>query len=68
MFGDLNSADVYDLVVKMCEFVVGFDGEIPGASAIECGNYLEQNLEMAKFYIKRYMERLIENKNFEYKD
>ena len=39
MFGDLVSADVYDLVISMCDFVLGFEGEIPGASAVECGNY-----------------------------
>ena len=68
MFGDLNSEDVLPLVMDMCDFIIGFEGEIPGASAIECGNYLEQNLNMAKFYIERYKNRLIENRNFEYKD
>lgn len=67
MFGDLSSEDVFPLVIDMCDFIIGFEGEIPGASAIECGNYLEQNLNMAKFYIERYKHRLIENRNFEYK-
>lgn len=68
MFGDLSSEDIFGLVIDMCDFIIGFEGEIPGASAIECGNYLEQNLNMAKFYIERYKNRLIENRNFEYKD
>ena len=68
MFGDLNSDDILPLVLEMCDFIIGFEGDIPGASAIECGNYLEQNLAMAKFYIERYKTRLIENRNFEYKD
>ena len=67
MFGDLASADVYDLVIKMCDFVIDFEGEIPGASPVECGNYSEQNLAMAKFYITKYKKALVENKNFEYK-
>lgn len=67
MFGDLTSLDVYDLVVDMCDFVINFEGEIPGASPIECGNYSEQNLNMAKYYIAKYKKALIENKNFEYK-
>ena len=67
MFGDLVSADVYDLVISMCDFVLGFEGEIPGASAVECGNYSEQNLAMAKYYIAKYKKALEENKNFEYK-
>lgn len=68
MFGDLSSEDIFPLVIDMCDFIIGFEGDIPGASAIECGNYLEQNLNMAKFYIERYKTRLIENRNFEYKD
>ena len=50
MFGDLESRDVYDLVIDMCDFVINFEGEIPGASPAECGNYSEQNLNMAKYY------------------
>lgn len=67
MFGDLKAQDVYDLVIDMCDFVIGFEGDIPGASPIECGNYSEQNLNMAKYYIKKYKTDLTQNKNFEYK-
>ncbi len=67
MFGYLTSQDVYDLVIDMCDFVINFEGDIPGASPIECGNYSEQNLAMAKYYIGKYKKALTENKNFEYK-
>ncbi len=67
MFGDLKSESVYDLVIDMCDFVINFEGDIPGASPIECGNYSEQNLNMAKYYIAKYKNDLIQNKNFEYK-
>lgn len=67
MFGDLTSYDVYDLVINMCDFVINFTGDIPGASPIECGNYSEQNLNMAKYYINNYKHNLVNNKNFEYK-
>ena len=68
MFGDLKSQDVYDLVIAMCDFVINFEGDIPGASPIECGNYSEQNLNMAKYYIAKYKNALTENKCFEYKE
>lgn len=68
MFGDLKSEDVYPLVDSMCDFVINFDGDIPGATPIECGNYSEQNLNMAKYYITKYKKSLAENKNFLYKD
>ncbi len=66
MFGDLKSPDIYDLIINMCDFVIDFEGDIPGASPIECGNYSEQNLNMAKYYIKKYKNDLITNKYFEY--
>lgn len=68
MFGDLEPSDIYDLVIGMCSFICEFDGDIPGASAIECGNYSEQNLAMAKYYINKYKAFLKAHKNFEYKE
>lgn len=66
MFGDLSSEDVVGLVLDMCDFIIGYEGEIPGATPVECGNHSEQNLSMAKFYIKRYKENLIDNRFFTY--
>lgn len=68
MFGQLNSADVYDLVKQTCEFILQYEGEIPGATARECGNYLDQNLPMAKWYIKRYLDDLTQFRRFEYEN
>lgn len=66
MFGDLKSEDVYDLIVSMCDFILDYEGDIPGASDKECGNWSEQNLPMAKYYIERYKKELTMNKNFNY--
>ena len=66
MFGDLQPQDIFDLVINMCDFIIGFEGEIPGATAIECGNYSEQNLSMAKYYTQRYRDELVQNKRFIY--
>ena len=66
MFGDLESADVSDLVLDMLRFIIDFEGDIPGASAAECGNYLEQNLNMAKFYAKKYLQELTDHPRFNY--
>ena len=66
MFGDLCSEDVFPLVCDMCDFIVSYEGEIPGATPAECGNYSEQNLNMAKYYIKKYRESLVKDKCFTY--
>ena len=68
MFGDLSSNDVYPIINEMLEFIVNFEGEIPGASPIECGNYSLQNLDKAKEYAKEYYNRLTTQKNFIYEE
>lgn len=66
VFGDQTAEDVYPLVLEMCDFILGFEGEIPGARPEECGNWSEQNLNMAKYYIRRYRSELTENKRTQY--
>jgi S-ribosylhomocysteine lyase len=66
MFGDLNPEDIYDFVIEMCDFIIAYEGEIPGAAPEQCGNYSEQNMNMAKYYIKKYKKELTENKRFIY--
>lgn len=66
MFGELESRDILGLVTDMCNFIAEYKGNIPGASPAECGNYSEQNLSMAKFYISRYLSELTQNPRFEY--
>ena len=66
MFGDLCPEDIYPLVIEMCEFAISFEGEIPGAQPDQCGNYSEQNLAMAKYYLKKYKAELENGKRFTY--
>ena len=59
--GDYESRDIVDLMIEMYEFIRDFEGEIPGASAKDCGNYLDMNLPMAKWLAKRYLNELLYN-------
>lgn len=59
--GNLKSQDIKELVKETFTFMADFRGEIPGASAIECGNYLDQNLPMANFEAKKYLEETLNN-------
>lgn len=68
MFGERRSEDVYNMVLEMCDFILGFEGDIPGAAPEQCGNYSEQNLNMAKYYIRKYKESLTKEKRFVYLD
>lgn len=57
--GDYSSEDIVPLLIEMYEFIRDFEGEIPGASAVNCGNYSDMNLEMAKYYAIRYLEEVL---------
>ena len=65
-YGNLDSEDIYDLVMDLCDFIIGFEGEIPGAAPEQCGNYQEQNLDMAKYYIRKYRDSLKKDRNLVY--
>ena len=61
--GSLNSDDVFGLVKAMLEFIVNFQGDIPGASAVQCGNYLDMNLSMAKYHARKYLDEVFAEKD-----
>lgn len=61
VFGEVSSEQILPLVREMFEFVRDFEGDIPGAAPEECGNYLDQNLPMAKWLAARYLERDLAN-------
>lgn len=57
--GDYSSQDILPLITEMYEFIRDFRGEVPGASAKDCGNYLDMNLPMANFLAGRYLEEVL---------
>ena len=59
--GKLESKDIVDLMKELYKFMAEFKGDIPGATAVECGNYLDQNLPMANFEAKKYLEETLEH-------
>ena len=56
--GDKSVDEILPYVKDCMNFIINFNGEIPGASPKECGNYLDMNLNMAKYYAKRYLNIL----------
>mgnify|MGYP004562333895 FL=1 len=50
---NMSNAQVLDLLQRACIFIADFEGDIPGATKQECGNYLEHNLSKAKFYARK---------------
>ncbi|MDO5409885.1 MAG: S-ribosylhomocysteine lyase [Lachnospiraceae bacterium] len=67
--GDYTSKDIVELVIGMFEFIRDFEGDIPGAAARDCGNYLDQNLPIAKLLAEKYLNTCLycikdENMNY----
>ena len=58
VWGDLSSRDVLALVTDCFRFVRDYQGEVPGASAKDCGNYLDMNLSMANYWGRKYVSLL----------
>ena len=57
--GDLDSKEIVPLITETFEFIRDFQGEVPGASPMDCGHYLDMNLGMANFLAKRYLENVL---------
>ena len=57
--GDYTSKDALPIVTRTFEFIRDFEGDVPGAAARDCGNYLDMNLPMAKYEAGRYLDRAL---------
>ncbi|RHR25252.1 S-ribosylhomocysteine lyase [Clostridium sp. AF19-22AC] len=57
--GSYDSADIVPLMQEMFSFISTFEGEVPGASAKDCGNYLDMNLPMARYLAKKYLNEVL---------
>ena len=59
--GDYESRDIVPLMREMYTFIRDFHEDVPGASAKDCGNYLDMNLGMANWLAKRYLDEVLTN-------
>ena len=59
--GDYESKDIVPLMTEMFTFIRDFEGEVPGATAKDCGNYLDMNLNMAKYLADKYLKEVLDN-------
>lgn len=57
--GDYTSSDIVPLLKELFTFIAEFEGDIPGASAKDCGNYLDMNLPMTKYLAKKYVTEVL---------
>lgn len=53
--GDVSAVEIVPLVVETFRFIAEYEGEIPGANEHDCGNYLLNNLPMARYEARAYL-------------
>ena len=58
--GDYNPRDIIDLMRRTFRFIADYEGEIPGAAAKDCGNWLLHDLPMARWEAKKYLDEVLE--------
>ena len=58
--GDVESKDVLELMKETFRFIAAFEGEVPGATPKDCGNYLLQDLPMARWEAKKYLHEVLD--------
>ena len=58
--GDYESADIVPLLQEMFSYIRDFEGEIPGAAARDCGNYLDMNLPMARYLAVKFKTEVLD--------
>lgn len=61
LHGDYKSSEIVDLLKEMYKFIADFEGDVPGAAAKDCGNYLDMNLPMAKYWGHKYLTEVLNN-------
>lgn len=59
--GDYKSSDIVELMKEMFTFIRDYHDEVPGASAKDCGNYLDMNLPMANYLADKFLKEVLEN-------
>lgn len=60
MRGDLKPEDIVPVIRKTFRFIAEYEGEIPGAKARDCGNYLLHDLDQAKKDAAKYLHEVLE--------
>lgn len=59
--GDYESKDIVELLKELFVFMKDYEGEVPGASAKDCGNYYDMNLNMAKYISNKFYNEVLLN-------
>lgn len=57
--GELESSDILPLIRETMEFIAAYEGEIPGATPRDCGNYSFMNADGAREAARRFLDGIL---------
>mgnify|MGYP003091207437 CR=1 FL=1 len=63
--GDWESKDIHELLLSCFSFIVEYEGDIPGQTEHDCGNFRDMNLPVAKWWGKKYCDEVLKKFSFE---
>lgn len=56
--GNVKTEEIKPLMLECMNFILNYEGEVIGATEIECGNFRDMNLPLAKYYVKEFIKWL----------
>ena len=57
--GGYDSAEILPLMIETFSFIADYEGDIPGATPRDCGNYSYMDLDGAKAQARRYLDDVL---------
>lgn len=63
--GDWESKDIHKLLLSCFSFIAEYEGDIPGQTEHDCGNFRDMNLPVAKWWGKKYCDEVLKKLYFE---
>ncbi len=57
--GELKPIEIVPLLKELCQFIIDYQDDIPGATRRDCGNFQDMNLYTAKYHAKKYLEEVL---------
>lgn len=58
--GDIKPMDIADLMRRAFRFAATFEGDVPGATPRDCGNYTYMNLPLARQEAQKYLDEVLD--------
>lgn len=58
--GDFSSEDMIEIMKETFRFIAAYEGEVPGTTPRDCGNYLLHDLPMAKWEAAKFLHEVLE--------